>query len=209
MEASSTSSASGNRRRATDDESSLSSSKRPKLSSPASAYGGSSRWKYDVFLSFRGEDTRYNFTGHLYAALDRKSILTFMDDERLERGTQISSELTKAIEESRFSIVIFSKNYASSTWCLEELAKIVEFMETNNNHTVIPVFYNVEPSDVRKQKGEFKKAFDKHQQNPKIDSDKIQRWRAALERAANTVGDFISAGREAVPPPPPLIDPPI
>ncbi|KAK3231704.1 hypothetical protein Dsin_003585 [Dipteronia sinensis] len=118
-----------------------------------------------------------------------------MDDERLERGTQISSELTKAIEESRFSIVIFSKNYASSTWCLEELAKIVEFMETNNNHTVIPVFYNVEPSDVRKQKGEFKKAFDKHQQNPKIDSDKIQRWRAALERAANTVGDFISAGR--------------
>ena len=195
MAASSSSSASGNKRRATDDESSLSSSKRQKLSSPTSASGGSSRWKYDVFLSFRGEDTRYNFTGHLYAALDRNSIITFKDDERLERGTEISSELTKAIEESRFSIVIFSKDYASSTWCLEELAKIVEFMETNNNHTVIPVFYYVDPSDVRKQKGEFKKAFDKHQQNPKIDSDKIQRWRAALERAANTVGDFISAGR--------------
>ena len=172
-------------------------------SSSSSATGSSSQWKYsggsqckyDVFLSFRGEDTRYNFTDHLCAALHRKSIFTFKDDERLERGTEISSELTKAIEESRFSIVIFSKDYASSTWCLEELAKIVEFMETNNNHTVIPVFYNVDPSDVRKQKGEFKKAFDKHQQNPKIDGDKIQRWRAALERAANTVGDFISAGR--------------
>ena len=195
MAASSSSSASGNKRRATDDESSLSSSKRLKLSSPASASGGSSRWTYDVFLSFRGEDTRNNFTDHLYAALRWNSIITFKDDERLERGTEISSELTKAIEESRFSIVIFSKDYASSTWCLEELTKIVEFMETNNNHTVIPVFHNVDPSDVRKQKGEFKKAFDQHQQNPKIDSDKIQRWRAALERAANIVGDFVSASR--------------
>ncbi|KAK0592174.1 hypothetical protein LWI29_014571 [Acer saccharum] len=174
--------------------SSLSSSNRHK-SFPASASGGSSRWKYDVFVSFRGKDTRYNFTDHLCAALHRKSIFTFKDDERLERGTEISSELSKAIEESRFSIVIFSKDYASSTWCLEELSKIVEFSKANNNHTVIPVFYNVDPSDVRKQKGEFKKAFDNHLKNPKIDSDKIQRWRAALERAANTVGDFISAGR--------------
>ncbi|KAK0591331.1 hypothetical protein LWI29_000092 [Acer saccharum] len=200
MAASSSSSASGNKRRATDDESSLSSSKRQNLSSTASASGGNSRWKYDVFLSFRGEDTRNNITDHLYAALDRNGIITFKDDERLERGTEISSELTKAIEESRFSIVIFSKDYASSTWCLEELAKIVEFMERNNNQTVIPVFYNVDPSDVRKQNGEFKNAFDKHQQNPKIDSDKIQRWRAALERAANIVGDFVSAGREGLVP---------
>ncbi|KAK0592580.1 hypothetical protein LWI29_021636 [Acer saccharum] len=184
MEASSSSSSSS---------SLLSSSKRQE-SCPAFAFGGSIRWKYDVFLSFRGEDTRYNFTGHLFAALDRRNIITFMDDERLERGTEISSELTKAIEESRYSIVIFSKNYASSTWCLEELAKIVECVDTKN-HTVIPVFYNVEPSHVRKQKEEFKKAFDQHQQNPKIDSDKIQRWRTALERVANIVGDFISAGR--------------
>ena len=112
-------------------------------------YSGGSRWKYDVFLSFRGEDTRNNFTDHLYAALDRNGIITFKDDERLERGTEISSELTKAIEESRFSIVIFSKDYASSTWCLEELAKIVECVDTKN-HTVIPVFYDVEASDVRK-----------------------------------------------------------
>ncbi|KAK0592498.1 hypothetical protein LWI29_020312 [Acer saccharum] len=173
----------------------VSSSSSSSSSSSVSASGGSSRRKYDVFLSFRGEDTRNNITDHLYAALHRNGIITFKDDERLERGTEISAELTKAIKESRFSIVIFSKDYASSTWCLEELSKIVEFTDTNYNRTVIPVFYNVDPSDVRKQKGEFKKAFDKHQQNPKIDSDKIQRWRAALERAANIVGDFVSAGR--------------
>ncbi|RVW32683.1 hypothetical protein CK203_112942 [Vitis vinifera] len=33
-------------------------------------------WTHDVFLSFRGDDTRYNFTDHLYNALVRKGIRT-------------------------------------------------------------------------------------------------------------------------------------
>ena len=87
------------------------------------------QWKYDVFLSFRGEDTRNNFTDHLYVALRQKGIITFRDEEKLERGKSISSELLKAIEESRFAIVILSKNYATSTWCLNELVKIIECMK--------------------------------------------------------------------------------
>ena len=75
------------------------------------------QWKYDVFLSFRGEDTRNSFTDHLYVALRQKGIITFRDEEKLERGKSISPELLKAIEESRFVIVILSKNYATSTWC--------------------------------------------------------------------------------------------
>ncbi|KAJ9146026.1 hypothetical protein P3X46_028346 [Hevea brasiliensis] len=71
--------------------------------------------KYDVFLSFRGEDTRRSFTDHLYAALKQKGIIAFRDDPSLERGKEIAPELLKAIEESRFSIVIFSRNYASSS----------------------------------------------------------------------------------------------
>ena len=75
-------------------------------------------WKYDVFLSFKGEDARNNFTDHLYKALNDKGIVTFRDEEKLERGKSISLELFKAIEESRFAIVIISRNYASSTWCV-------------------------------------------------------------------------------------------
>ena len=79
----------------------------------ASSSSSSSYWKYDVFLSFRGEDTRNNFTAHLYHALDQKGIITFIDDERLERGKSISPELLQTIEETKFAIVILSTNYVS------------------------------------------------------------------------------------------------
>jgi 3-dehydroquinate dehydratase len=115
-----------------------------------------------VFLSFRGKDTRYGFTDHLYNALIQKGIFTFRDDEELETGKPISQELLKAIEESRFAIVILSENYASSTWCLDELAEIVRCMK-ENEMIVVPVFYHVNPSNVRHQRGTFEEAFTKHE----------------------------------------------
>lgn len=57
-----------------------------------------------------------------------------------------------------FSIVIFSKNYASSKWCLDELVKIVECKETRGHHLML-VFYKVEPSEIRDQSGKDWGAF--------------------------------------------------
>ncbi|KAL6344338.1 hypothetical protein AAG906_037917 [Vitis piasezkii] len=71
---------------------------------------------YDVFLSFKGGDTRKNFTDHLYTTLTAYGIQTFRDDEELEKGEDIASDLLRAIEESRVFIIIFSKNYAYSRW---------------------------------------------------------------------------------------------
>ncbi|XP_024933783.3 disease resistance protein RUN1 [Ziziphus jujuba] len=158
-----------------------------RVASSFSSSSASALWKYDVFLSFRGEDTRKSFTDHLYAAMERKGIITFRDDDRLERGKPLSQELLKAIENSRFSIVIFSRNYASSKWCLDEVAKIVECMKMMGQ-TVIPVFYHVAPSEVRKQKGSFEKAFALHEENFVENTEKVQRWRAALEEVANLSG---------------------
>ena len=93
----------------------------------------SSQWSYDVFLSFRGEDTRLSFAAHLYVALQRKGVNTFFDDHKIRRGESISPTLVRAIEGSRSSIIILSQNYASSTWCLEELVKILECRKTLDN----------------------------------------------------------------------------
>ncbi len=145
------------------------------------------QWKFDVFLNFRGVDTRKGFTDHLYAALQRKGIITFKDEEKLKRGRPISSELLKAIEESRFAIVIFSRNYASSTWCLDELTKIVRCMK-EMRMTVYPVFYNVDPSDVRKQIGTFEKTFVEHEECFKENIEKVETWRGALREVADISG---------------------
>ncbi|KAK2657664.1 hypothetical protein Ddye_010716 [Dipteronia dyeriana] len=152
------------------------------------------QWEYDVFLSFRGEDTRNTFTDHLYTALTDRGIYTFRDDERLERGKEISSELLEAIGRSRFSIIVLSKNYASSTWCLQELADALECMDTQE-HKVFPVFYNVNPSDVREQSGDFKTAFRKHEKDCKDNLDKVKRWRSALTRVGSLSGRHLQEGR--------------
>ena len=152
-----------------------------------SSSSSSRRWKYDVFLSFRGKDTRNSFTHHLYVGLQHSGIFTFRDNERLERGKSISPELLKAIEESRFAIVILSKNYASSTWCLEELTKIIQCMK-EKEMTVLPIFYEVDPSDVRKQMGTFAQAFVKHKERFKENIEKVQTWRVALSEVANLSG---------------------
>ncbi|KAL2998799.1 hypothetical protein AAZX31_09G122900 [Glycine max] len=81
----------------------------------------SSSFTYDVFLSFRGEDTRYGFTGNLYKVLHDSGIHTFIDDEELQKGDEITTALEKAIEESIIFIVVLSQNYASSSFCLNEL----------------------------------------------------------------------------------------
>ncbi|KAL4636551.1 hypothetical protein ACB092_03G018000 [Castanea dentata] len=144
-------------------------------------------YTYDVFLSFRGEDTRNNFAGHLYTALDNKGIYTFKDDEKLPRGTIIKSELFKAIEESRFAVVILSKDYASSSWCLIELAKIIQCMKTTGL-TVLPVFHEVDPSDVRHLRGVFEGAFAEHSVRFEDKIDEVNNWRAALVEVANIAG---------------------
>ena len=142
-----------------------------------------------MFLSFRGEDTRYNFTNHLYTHLLRSGIKIFRDD-RLTRGEEIQHELLKAIENSRSSIIVFSKNYAESRWCLEELAKIMECRQ-EFGQIVLLVFYHVNPSDVRKQTDSFGKAFTNHEINWK---NKVQIWRDALTEAGNISGWDIEDG---------------
>ncbi|XP_061943588.1 disease resistance protein RPV1-like isoform X2 [Populus nigra] len=143
--------------------------------------------KYDVFLSFRGEDTRVGFTSHLHAALERKQILTFVDYQ-LVRGDEISASLLRTIEEAKLSVIVFSENYASSEWCLEELAKINFERKKNNRQIVIPVFYQVDPSHVRYQTGSFGDAFARLIQIQALTMDKEQSFTEALTDVANLAG---------------------
>jgi len=116
--------------------------------------GGRVSFTYDVYLSFRGEDTRYGFTSHLFHALVQRGINSFFDDKDILRNGDetTSSSLVNAIKQSRIPIVVLSKNYAFSSFCLKELTAILgcfEEKDIKNGRLVFPVFYDVYPSDVR------------------------------------------------------------
>ncbi|CAN1351457.1 Disease resistance protein RUN1 [Linum perenne] len=152
---------------------------------PSTATHSTSRCTYDVFLSFRGADTRNGFTGHLYSALLRSGIHTFLDDKEMETGGEVGPECLRGIEESRFSIVVLSKRYASSVWCLEELVHILNCRRYGSGHGVWPVFYDVDPSDVEECRGSFDEAFAQHEADF---SARIKEWKAALREVSYLKG---------------------
>uniref|UniRef100_A0A7N1A4D7 TIR domain-containing protein n=1 Tax=Kalanchoe fedtschenkoi TaxID=63787 RepID=A0A7N1A4D7_KALFE len=135
---------------------------------------------YDVFLSFRGEDIRKSFIDHLLQALTQRGIRVFYDDKSLERGYEIQLKLYEAIESSKIAIVTFSRGYAYSRWCLDELVKI---MERRRSHglIVLTVFYDVVPTIVRKQSGPYQEAFHEHEAN--YEDERVKKWRQALTAA--------------------------
>lgn len=137
-------------------------------------------WIYDVFISFRGEDTRKTFVSHLDKALFARGIATFKDNRKLEVGDSIPDELCSAIGASRFAVVVISENYATSSWCLDELQQIMEDEEIE----VVPIFYGVKPSQVRYQLGGF--SLERYQDSEL--ADKVPRWRKALTDIGNIKG---------------------
>ncbi|XP_027334981.1 TMV resistance protein N-like [Abrus precatorius] len=144
---------------------------------------------YEVFLSFRGEDTRASFISHLYASFQNAGINVFKDDDSLRKGDQISSSLLRAIEQSEISIIVFSKNYADSRWCLQELEQIMVCHRTISR-VVLPVFYDVDPSEVRHQTGEFGSAFQNLLNRISVGEEKEKSWRRAL-REAGSISGFV------------------
>jgi hypothetical protein len=121
-------------------------------------------------------------------------LIVFRDDENLEPGKYIFAELLKAIEESFCAVLVVSEHYAFSKWCLNELAKIVECRE-DRGLIVYPVFYHVDPSDVRNQRKSFAKAFAQHGEGPKVDEEKMKTWRAALRDVGYSAGWHIDHNR--------------
>ncbi|KAF8019157.1 hypothetical protein BT93_H3902 [Corymbia citriodora subsp. variegata] len=136
---------------------------------------------YEVFLSFRGPDTRHDIADYLYNGLIRAGIRAYRDNEELPIGEEIGPELVQAIKQSEILIPILSKGYAASPWCLMELVQMVECKE-KWGQKIMPVFYNVAPSEVHYQTGSYGEAINLHINKRRYTDDTIRNWKAALSK---------------------------
>ncbi|CAN1229974.1 Disease resistance protein L6 [Linum perenne] len=150
--------------------------------------------EYEVFLSFRGPDTRSHITDILYRFLIHSKIHTFKDDDEMRKGEGIWPTLVKAINHSKIYIPILSENYAHSKWCLKELAEIVQRQKQDNRRIILPIFYMVDPSDVRHQSGPYQKAFQQHEQTFGAPTVKI--WKDALNEVGTLKGWHVKSNNE-------------
>ncbi|XP_056166900.1 TMV resistance protein N-like isoform X2 [Syzygium oleosum] len=142
--------------------------------------------EYDVFLNFRGEDTRHNFTDFLYDRLVDAGVHVFRDEEKLPVGEEIGGNLLHAINSCTLYIPIFSPTYASSKWCLRELVHIRHnFSESEGQKSIFPIFFHVEPNDIKLKTQLYTEDFSRHEkESPK----EVEAWREALAKVDEIKG---------------------
>ncbi|KAH9289079.1 hypothetical protein KI387_033196 [Taxus chinensis] len=144
---------------------------------------------YDVFINHHGNDVKYTLATDIYRALDARGLRVFLDSEELELGDFFPSVLQQAIAGASLHIAIFSEHYAQSTWCLAELALMLQ-----TGTQIIPIFYKVQPVDLRHVvhgKGIYMKAFAEHKKKGRYSLEKLEEWKTALKKVSFYTGDII------------------
>eukprot|EP00253_Pinus_taeda_P003375 PITA_03375 len=165
-------------------------------SASASTADDNNCYQYDVFLNHRGPDVKNTFVSHLYHRLTAHRLRVFLDREEMQKGEKLTDQIEGAIRASPVHIAVFSRNYVESKWCLDELLLMLESM-LEKGSTILPIFFHVNPSELRWMEGEGvyarallslqnKKASDSLQ--PRYDSNTIGKWKKALKEVAGLSG---------------------
>jgi len=142
---------------------------------------------YDVLINFNGEDIHRKFVSHLDSGLSAAGLTTFLHHQNSVNDMDIQKPI---LDLCRIVIVVFTKTYSQSAWCLHQLHQIIKWHETYCRH-VLPVYYEIQPSDVRLQKGDFGEAFKATAQQTFSEQQLehgMSRWSHALTKAANFFG---------------------
>lgn len=154
------------------------------VESDTSSSGDTKSQSYDVFISYKDDDTAAMFTNHLCKTLDHNGVAAFKDHQERDATagrTDKSPKLQQAIQDSRISFVVLSPNYAASSSCLDELVYVLECSSKYGNK-VFPIFYGMLPSEVLYRTYRLGQAFGEN------NIEKVQSWRSALTEVANLFG---------------------
>ncbi|XP_041001687.1 TIR-only protein-like [Juglans microcarpa x Juglans regia] len=137
---------------------------------------------HDVFISHRGPDTRRHIAGLLHDHLLMRGHRPFIDYRNLKAGDKLSEKIDTAVRDCKVGVVVFSPRYCESSYCLHELALLMEYKKR-----VIPIFYNVKPSQLR--------VGDDVSNGRCVSEKELERFSTALEEAKNIVGLSFDSSR--------------
>ncbi|ERN16427.1 hypothetical protein AMTR_s00052p00159410 [Amborella trichopoda] len=84
------------------------------------------------------------------------------------------------IEECDVFIDVFSPNYASSFFCLDQLSYLLSLPK----RLILPLFYDMQPAHVRRQEGAFRGSFFVAHRNIGIEEETMHKWRNSLNEVA-------------------------
>lgn len=140
---------------------------------------------YNVFINNRGPDVKATFATDLYHRLATCGFRVFLDKYEMRAGLDLACQIKQAIETASIHIAIFSRRYAESCWCLDELLQMWLKTCESDRDILIPVFYRVKPFEVRSMaKGPYAEARLSHEKKNRFNPS----WASALCDAANISG---------------------
>ncbi|GLJ16851.1 hypothetical protein SUGI_0290450 [Cryptomeria japonica] len=124
----------------------------------------------------------------------------FLDEPELDLGDSIPCEIQEAMTTSFLHIAILSPRYAESTWCLAELSFMMKQIESgkqiNSEKHIVPVFYNVDPRDIRWIKRAYAQAFSEHVAKGRYTSQKLEDWKSALQKVSYLKGPIVNSDND-------------
>ncbi|GLJ10476.1 hypothetical protein SUGI_0128950 [Cryptomeria japonica] len=161
---------------------------------PPSVYAASSSapsTSYDVFINHYGEDVKFTLATNIHAKLKALGLSVFLDVHSLQIGDVIPAHIQDAMRSASIHIAILSPNYAESPWCLAELSFML--MTTKR---IVPIFYHVDPADLRWGKGIYAPAFSRHEEQRRYSSKKVEEWKTALAKISNHIGFVVKDNKD-------------
>ncbi|GLJ27780.1 hypothetical protein SUGI_0545170 [Cryptomeria japonica] len=145
---------------------------------------------YDGFINHRGPDTKRTLASLIYRDLSEHGLRVFLEERELQVGDSFPPAIESAIRGASVKIAIFSKTYARSVWCLDELL----WMLRSKPRQIIPIFYDIQPRDLRSvDKGEYAGAFQYHRNKGR---EQVESWVNALETVADISGVVLETEKD-------------
>ncbi|KAH6556933.1 hypothetical protein KP509_1Z147200 [Ceratopteris richardii] len=140
---------------------------------------------YDVFICHWQRDIQRNVVSVLRGMLLCKGITPFVAGYgKDDGGSALDSEIIQAIENSIVHVIFLSPDFECSKRCLEEVFYIMKIQgspgtsDASRKPTVVPIFYDTEPSTVRyQQKG---KTYYLDEAEESSTGEERKRWASAL-----------------------------